>query len=232
MYIRLLPIFLLLFSACYVDQTPLPSDLGGWPGDGTPCDSNTVYFQNTILPLLVSNCGMSGCHDAASAEEGVVLTNYNAVMNTGDIAPFNPNEGDLMEVITETNPNKLMPPPPRARLTAQQVNLIRTWINQGALNNACDEAAGGCDTLAMSFSADIGPILQGKCLGCHNGQAPAGGVNLSTYNGILGPATNGLLLSVGRRETGYRPMPPSGPGLSPCEIRRIAGWIQQGALNN
>ena len=40
-------------------------------------------FQQDVLPLIVSSCAMSGCHDAASAQEGVVLTSYSTIMNTG-----------------------------------------------------------------------------------------------------------------------------------------------------
>ena len=40
------------------------------------CDPDTVYFQNTILPLVVSSCVTVGCHDQASHKDGVILTDY------------------------------------------------------------------------------------------------------------------------------------------------------------
>ena len=36
------------------------------------CSPDTVYFSQTILPLITSNCAMSGCHDAISHKEGVI----------------------------------------------------------------------------------------------------------------------------------------------------------------
>src|SRR5689334_5881853 len=39
----------------------------------TPCDADSVYFANTVLPLFISNCAKSGCHDAASHQEGIIL---------------------------------------------------------------------------------------------------------------------------------------------------------------
>ena len=36
------------------------------PVAGSSCSPDTVYFANTILPLLSSNCAMSGCHNGLS----------------------------------------------------------------------------------------------------------------------------------------------------------------------
>src|SRR5690349_2132712 len=60
-----------------IDTTGNPIDTTGNPIDttdhGTPCDPNVVYFEMSILPLLKSNCAKSGCHDAITHEEGIVL---------------------------------------------------------------------------------------------------------------------------------------------------------------
>ncbi len=219
-----------LFASCHFDKTPEPQI----PIDGIPCDSSNVYFQNTILPLLVSSCAVPGCHDAGTAAEGIQLTSYQTIMNSLEIVPFDPNEGDLMEVITETDPDKMMPPPPRARLTAAQIQLIRRWIEQGAQNNGCDESLGNCDTANVGFAARIKPILDGKCVGCHSALSPGGGINLSTYAGVYGVATapSGVFMGAIRREAGFSAMPKTGPRLSQCQIDLIQAWIDQGAPNN
>ena len=66
-----------------VPQPMLVEDTtGNGPGSGIPCDSNTVYFEQQILPILISNCSQPGCHNAASAQDGVVLTNYSSIIST------------------------------------------------------------------------------------------------------------------------------------------------------
>ena len=44
-----------------------------------------------------------------------------------------------------------MPPPPLEPLTADQKNLIKKWIDQGAKDNICDDYAGGCNLTNVTF---------------------------------------------------------------------------------
>lgn len=202
---------------------------GGNGGSEIQCDPDSTYFQNEVLPLFVSNCAKSGCHDAATHEEGFIFNSYASIMNSGEIQPGNPTEGDIMEVITETDPDKVMPPPPNDPLTAAQINIISNWISQGAQNNAC---AGECDTTNVTFSGTIFPLLQAKCIGCHNNNTTSGNVNLSTHAGAQVVALNGKLLGAVNHDNGYKPMPPSGNKLPSCEIAEIRIWIEDGAPNN
>jgi len=193
-----------------------------------PCSPDTVYFQNTILPIFQSNCALSGCHNATSHKEGLILDTYNNIINTGNIQAFSPNHGKIYESITETNPNDVMPPPPQQPLSSQQINLIYTWIMQGALNNHCDE----CDTTTMSYALNIVPILQSSCYSCHSGSAPIGGFVLNNYSAVLAKVQNGKLLGSIKHQTGFAGMPSSYTSLSACNISKIESWINSGALNN
>lgn len=233
-FLSLLAVAVLAGSSCkHYLLTPVdPNPVDTTPGLGQPCSPDTVYFQTQILPILLSNCSMSGCHDAITQSEGVILTSYTNVMQTADVDPFNPNGSDLYKVLIDNDPDKLMPRPPAAPLTAAQIALIRLWINQGALDLACDENAGGCDTTNMSFANDIFPILQTKCVGCHSGGNPGGGINLSNFAGISAVAANGRLLGSIQRQVGYSAMPKGGTPMPPCEVSKIAAWVQAGAPNN
>jgi hypothetical protein len=65
------------------DTIDNPIDTGNNGGGATscvPCDPDSVYFQNQILPILVSNCTESGCHNASDHKEGVILTSYQTLM--------------------------------------------------------------------------------------------------------------------------------------------------------
>jgi hypothetical protein len=94
----------LAFNACQHDPEDI-IDPGPDPNDttdndtpvGITCDPDTVYFVNTILPLLQSSCGVTGCHDAASAQDGVVLTDYASIIATGKIKPGDPSDSELYE---------------------------------------------------------------------------------------------------------------------------------------
>lgn len=195
---------------------------------GRPCDPDTVYFQQDVLPLIVSSCAMSGCHDAASAQDGVILTTYTQIMETGDVRAGNPGNSELYEVLVETDPDKIMPPPP-ASLSTEQIQLIRTWIEQGAQNNAC---APDCDTTAFTFSITIQPMMQDFCVGCHSGATASGNVSLDSHPGVVAATSNNRLMASVKHQTGFAAMPPSGNPLSDCQIQQLEQWLAAGAPNN
>lgn len=195
-------------------------------GDTTkPCDPTKVYFQQEVLPILVSNCAQSGCHDVASRREGVILTSYNYTMSTGGIRPGNPGQSKIFETIRSGE----MPPSGHAPLTPTQKDLIYNWILQGAQNLVCESACG--DTINVTYSLSVKPIITNKCVGCHSGTSPQGGIDLSSYAGLKTEVTNGKLWGSVSHSSGYSPMPVGG-NLSTCELAQIQKWINQGAPNN
>lgn len=224
-----------VFTSCK-HEIPVPADSdddddddnsNGGGNNWIPCDSDSVYFNMQILPFLVANCAMSGCHDAASHEDGVILTSYQSVMNSGIVSPGNAGNSDLYEVITETDPTKRMPP--SAPLSSQQIQLIQTWIQQGAQNLNC---SGGCDTSSVTWSGTIRTIIQNNCQGCHTYPSPGGGYDLSTYTGVSAIALSGYLMGTVQHSSGYSPMPKNTAQLSACDIAKLRIWVAAGAPNN
>lgn len=208
------------------------------PGGGTPnpnapvvttqgCNPDTIYFENDILPLLISNCAMSGCHDAQTRADGINLTTYAGVISGGEVKPGNPNGSDLYEKLVEDRLDKRMPPPPYPALPTEKIAMVRKWIEQGAKNNACRDTS-ACDTLNLSFATHIQPMMQANCVGCHGANNPSAGINLSTLSGVRTVATNGKLVGAVSKQAGFVPMPPAGNGLSSCHINQIKSWINQG----
>ncbi len=199
---------------------------GGGGGGGTTCDPNTVYFQQQVLPILISNCAIPGCHNTATDDnDWIQITDYSSLMNSGIVQ-----DGDLMDAITDNDPNNVMPPPPQAPLTASQVALINTWIQQGAQNNSCASAV--CDTVNVTYSGTIVPLIQQRCLGCHSGGTPQGGINLGTWSGVNALAVDGRLGRSVTHDPAGIPMPPSSPIMPTCEVRKFLIWIDAGAPNN
>ncbi len=226
-----------LLSACQHDPIiptgwipPPPPPPDDTTVNGNPCNPDTVYFENDILPLLNSSCAIPGCHDAITAEEGVVLNNYNNIINTGDVQPGDPSESKIFKTITESDPGDRMPPPGSGvtTLTPDQIMDIFTWIQQGALNNGCD----GCDTTDVTFSASVFPLIQTNCTGCHSGPTPQGGLSLTNYSQIAANATSGKLMNSLNGTGGIPQMPSGQPELSDCAKRTIEIWIENGTPDN
>jgi len=221
---KLIPyLFVIITIACNKDKTPARLIY-----DAT-CDSTKVYFVNDVLPIFQSNCSKSGCHDVASHNVGVITTTYENIIE--HIEPGSTTNSHIYEAITETDPDKIMPPPPAPALLASDITLIETWINQGAINNVCG-AAGPCNTTGMSYSADIVPIIESKCNSCHYTGSTVIGIPLDTHAGILAKVTDGTLIPAIEYIGGaYAVMPPSAK-LPACDIEKIKSWVAAGAPNN
>jgi hypothetical protein len=208
----------------------IPVDLSGGnnnPTTSSTCSSDTVYFTNSVQPLLQSNCAYAGCHDAVSRKDGVDLSSYAKIIATGKIRPGDPNNSELYKVLFKTGDDR-MPPPPNAALSTEQKNILYKWILQGAKNNSCND----CDTTVFTYSGAVSPLINTWCKGCHNPASAGGGIDLSTYPVVRVQALNGKLMGSITHAPGFSPMPQGGNKWSDCQIRQVQKWIQAGAQNN
>jgi len=198
------------------------------PKPAVDCSPDTVYFKQTILPLVTSNCAKSGCHDAISHKEGVILTDYTNIMR--EVKVSSPASSDLYKCLNKTGDER-MPPAPAAEFSLSNKALLLKWIQQGAKNNSCSNTA-NCDTVNVTYNASVAPILKTYCVGCHSATSPSAGVDLSTFTGVKVQAANGRLIGSITHAVGYKPMPSSTSKLGSCEINQIQVWITKGTLNN
>jgi len=206
---------------------------GNGNGNGIPCNPNLVYFDQQVLPILINNCATTGCHNAITQEDGVVLTSYDNVMNTGDIETSDPYDSDFWEMINESDPSERMPPATSPQLTYEEYTLISLWLAQGAQNLHCDDNLGPCDSTSVSFTGDIDPIIQSKCVNCHITSQPSNlNIVLTNYAGVSSAAASGQLLGAVTHDPLFQPMPKGGVQLNNCEIAMFRKWISDGALNN
>lgn len=81
----------------------------------------------------------------------------------------------------------------------------------------------------MSFSNDVLPIIEDKCMGCHEQGNASGGYDFSSYNSI---STNASAILGSMNASGYQLMPIGGPALPDSTIQKIKCWIEQGKLDN
>ena len=187
------------------------------------CSPDTVYFNQTILPLITSNCAMSGCHDAISHKEGVILTDYTHIRAYSSTT--NPSGSTLYRSIVTGYM------PPKGPLTSTQMASILKWMQQGAKNNSC-VASGNCVATNVSFANTVLPTLRTNCTGCHSGTTPSAGIDLNSYATVKVQAANGKLVGSISHAAGYIAMPSATVSISPCEISQIKAWVTEGTLNN
>ena len=227
----LIGIFVLGISSCKHDPVLseiYQSNIPIFTGD---CNSDTIYYERDIAPILNANCATSKCHDAGTAEHGVDLSSYSQVIKTGEVIPFNASNSELIEVLSESGDDQ-MPPPPSSQLPNSVKAIFSKWINQGAYNFECSDANQVCDTVSLSYQTNVSPILAANCIGCHSGSSPDGKIDLTTYANIKGLVDNGRLLGSIQHMYGYVAMPYNTAKLSDCKIATLRNWVAEGALDN
>ena len=192
------------------------------------CDEDVVYFEEQILPIL-QGCATTDCHDATTAEDGVILDSYDNIIETGDIEPGDPENSDIYEMITEDDPDDRMPPEPADPLSDETIQLIYDWITQGAQDNSCPDLI--CDTVDVTFSGDIQPLVQTFCAACHSGIAPYGGIVIEDYDNISTVASDPNFIGLIDGDFALV-MPENTDGLNDCQVRMFEIWIEDGMPNN
>lgn len=124
---------LVIFSACsVVSHAQLP---------GAP----TIDFNRHIKPIFAKHC--YDCHSEGKKKEkaGYVFDNVKRLANSigpGEIiVPKNVSESDLLAIVTMNEGKKAMPPEGKDKLSAKEVEALRTWIEEGANLPGIDIAA-------------------------------------------------------------------------------------------
>ena len=91
----------------------------------------------------------------------------------------------------------------------------------------------------VSFSGDVMPILESRCIQCHGGEKIEGELIMLTYDQIMAGGEDGVVVVPGDSDNSLmaqllieKKMPKRGPKLTPAQTELIVEWINQGALNN
>ena len=123
-----------------------------------PCSPDTVYFQNTILPMINSSCSMNGCHDSNGSGDASPYTTYGQI------------RGDRNSMLSEMLQGSMPPWNSGITMTDEQIAQFQLWIQQGARNNSCIE---DCDSTQGSYATNVLPIIETYCVGCHGSNSPS-----------------------------------------------------------
>jgi hypothetical protein len=89
-----------------------------------------------------------------------------------------------------------------------------------------------CDTVNITYSGTVAPIMATNCNACHGTANPSGGVITDNYNDLKTIVDNGSLRGAINHLPNYSPMPQGGNKLNDCDLTKIGIWIDNGAPNN
>ncbi len=93
-----------------------------------------IDFTRQVRPILAENC--FACHgpdDKARKAKLRLDTKEGALGHAGAIVPGKPDESELIARVTSKEADQVMPPPKSGKkLTAEQIALLRKWIDAGA----------------------------------------------------------------------------------------------------
>jgi len=92
-----------------------------------------LSYNEHIRPILVENC--FGCHgaDSAGRKADLRLDQRDAAVESGAIAPGDPDSSVALDRIFSDDPDEVMPPPAvKKTLTAEQKEILARWIKEGA----------------------------------------------------------------------------------------------------
>lgn len=102
-----------------------------------------VSFRAEIAPLLINNC--LACHGPKKAEGGYRVDSYERLLSEGDsgsagVTGKNIEESELFRRLVSEDKDERMPLESEP-LTAEQIDLVKRWIVEGAASDAPDPKA-------------------------------------------------------------------------------------------
>jgi mono/diheme cytochrome c family protein len=173
----------------------------------------------------------AGCHNSnlGLGEEAFILIDYPSISQ--HVVADHPENSDLYTILSSNGDN---PMPPAGPMSSSDIELLRKWIAEGALNSDCPSNT--CDTSgAIGYNSHVKSIIDPNCKGCHNASNLSGNVNLDGYDNVkhyattVKPSTStNFLLGTIKQMAGFSAMPKYASKLDDCSIRKIELWISQG----
>ena len=137
----------------------------------------------------------------------------------------------------------MKPPSMNQRATLWHITPVRSLMTAAALTAALAGCSGSappscprdlpssCPSPAPTFSADVAPLIQSHCAGCHSADGEEPNPLLISYDSITGSMDSTARMV--ETQLVACAMPPAGqPPLTSKERQTILGWIICGAKND
>src|SRR5947209_18064690 len=87
-----------------------------------------IDFAHDIVPLIKKHCGE--CHTNGKRKGSLSLDTRESILKAKIAVPGKSSDSELLKRITSDDPDERMPPKGN-RLSANEVDLIKAWIDQG-----------------------------------------------------------------------------------------------------
>ena len=105
--------------------------------DKKSAPAKKVSYYKDVRPVFQANC--QGCHQPAKSKGGYVMTDFKLMLGAGDskeaaIVPKSPDKSHLVQLITPKD-GKAEMPDGKKPLHATEIETIRNWIAQGAVDD-------------------------------------------------------------------------------------------------
>ncbi|MEO1981241.1 MAG: PSD1 and planctomycete cytochrome C domain-containing protein, partial [Fuerstiella sp.] len=203
---------------------------------GVSTSASDLTFERDVQPIFVAHCGK--CHGQKTRKADLNLIDFAAVKRGGEsgdvIEAGDTAESLLFEMISDGS----MPPEDEPSLSAEQINVIRQWIESGA--SGIGQPPGQSSEVSY---ADVVPLMLRRCVMCHGPEYQFGGVDLRQHALMLKGGENGSVFVSGAPgeslmvtrvveklcppqadigESGIEPM-------TPTELDQLKQWIAAGA---
>lgn len=93
-----------------------------------------IRFDRDVRPILSDKCFFCHGPDSAKREADLRLDVREVAVAADAIVPQKPDESEILRRIVSDDPDVQMPPPSAklAKLTAAEIQILRSWIEQGA----------------------------------------------------------------------------------------------------
>ena len=199
-------------------------------------DSRTTSYsprhhEDVAWPTSAQTLRQLGVIILAVVLWGVLLVGYQRVTggSGGEPVATQPDPTQVVAAPTDT-----LPPPTEAILTPADTPVPPTEaVDTPTAESETPPTEEPSSLPAVSFSGDVFPILESRCVQCHGPSRTSGGVKVDSYDTVMtvvtpGDAAASLLVEV--VVTGD--MPRRGPKLLPSEVEIISAWVNAGAPDN
>jgi hypothetical protein len=220
-----------------------------------------VSFSKQIAPLFNEKC--LGCHGASNPRANLRLDTFAGWKRGGQSGPLlvagNANASRLIARVRDPDASRRMPRNGDP-LTADELQTLGTWINQGAKFDGQTETATLEELIAaadladdptvlipkptgnetVSFTRDIAPFMANLCGNCHSRARRSGGLCLETFYDMMKGGDSGRVVLPGNLEGSrlYRlvgglenPRMPQGQArITRKNYEDLTKWFEEGCV--
>lgn len=198
-------------------------------------------FETHISPLFEAHC--LSCHGASQPQGELDLTTHASTLQGGKsgaaLVPGAPLESLLLEKL-----HSGAMPMGADRLSDDQIDLVRRWIEEGARVETGDtETVAAASPNVVAGHETVTTILNVKCLLCHGRRNQEGGLDLQTRDSLVKGGASGPAIVPGKPDKSLliqrienSDMPPlkdqarlSVRAVTSSELERLRAWIAAGA---